>query len=144
VTDFEREKLINHVIAAISTASVPHESSLPGALESRSLGYYLGVGIDHFEHDFNRHETLLRKAAEQAIAALTSRSERSMRRPKPIVQKLGNLTVISRTGEPTDEQELRESLDRTIEELRAREPRGPRRPTAEGGDAQNTGEGGLR
>jgi hypothetical protein len=68
--DPSREELIHRVIMAISTASVPHESPLVGALETRSLGYYLGVGIDHFGHDFDRHETLLRKAAEQAIAAI--------------------------------------------------------------------------
>ena len=68
--DPSREQLIHRVILAISSASVPHKSPLPGALESRSLGYYLGVGIDHFSHDYERHEMLLRKAAEQAIAAL--------------------------------------------------------------------------
>jgi hypothetical protein len=77
MTEFEREKLIHRVIIAISSASVSHETSLPGAMESRSLGYYLGVGIDHFGHDYSRHETLLRKAAEQVIAALAPKSERT-------------------------------------------------------------------
>lgn len=34
-----------------------------------------------------------------------------MKRPKPIVQKFGNLTCISRTGIPITEQELREGLE---------------------------------
>jgi hypothetical protein len=70
--DPSREQLIQRVIMAIGTASVPHEHWQPGALSSRSLGYYLGVGIDHFQHDYARHETLLRKAAEQAIAAIAT------------------------------------------------------------------------
>lgn len=61
------ETLLHKVIMSISTASVPHEGMVPGALESRSLSYYLGVGIDHFRHDYARHEALLQKAAEQAI-----------------------------------------------------------------------------
>jgi hypothetical protein len=65
-----RENLVHRIIIAITTASVPHESPVAGALESRSLGYYLGVGIDHFGHDYARLETLLRKAAEQALAAM--------------------------------------------------------------------------
>jgi hypothetical protein len=72
--DPAREELINRIIVAISSASVPHESPLAGALESRSLGYYLGVGIDHFGHDIERHETLLRKAAEQVLAARPERT----------------------------------------------------------------------
>jgi hypothetical protein len=67
---------VQRVILAISSASVPHKSALVGALESRSLGYYLGVGIDHFGHDYARHEMLLRKAAEQAIETIRQ-SERT-------------------------------------------------------------------
>ena len=68
--DPSREELIQRAILAISTASVPHPSPIPGALESRSLSYYLGVGIDHFNHDYERHERLIRKAAELVVQAL--------------------------------------------------------------------------
>jgi hypothetical protein len=70
--DPSREQLIHRIIVAIASASVPHESQVLGALESRSLSYYLGVGIDHFGHDYARHEALLHKAAEQVVAALKS------------------------------------------------------------------------
>ena len=73
--DSARETLLlQKVIGAISTASVPHPSVYPGALESRSLAYYLSVGIDYFGHDHARHEQLLTRAAEFAIAMVRAES----------------------------------------------------------------------
>ena len=56
----------------IGQARVPLPETIPGLLETRSLSYYDGVGIDHFRHDFNRHEALLLLAADAAIDMLAS------------------------------------------------------------------------
>jgi hypothetical protein len=65
---------VERVRKRIENVSVPHDSSfgtvtLPSG--ERTLGYYLSVGIDHFEHPHERYAELLTKAAAVALDAIS-------------------------------------------------------------------------
>ena len=68
VTIPDAESARHFLAGVIAGASVSHSGIVSGGTDSRSLGYYLGVGIDCFNHDHGRHETLLLKAADAVLA----------------------------------------------------------------------------
>jgi hypothetical protein len=72
------DNLIEEMRAAIACAEVEHitgDAKFVTLNGSRSLSYYLSLGIDHFDHPHERHSLLLNRAAQACAAVAAKRIE---------------------------------------------------------------------